>query len=277
LGKNSITLDELKEKYKTKGPELSLVFGYYRLELFLTNKFLDSNISANQVTTASFVLGIVGCLFLSTGQLFLLYLGTLFLIAWAFLDYIDGNIARAKKAVGKVGFFLDLINSHVIGIFSLVSMGIGISLLSIDQGQTMLSKIVPSSFILEPLIIALTGALAYAIKRFLKAYSLLILGENKTKAPTTNSTENNKPKKRTPIRKIGFLLRGLIEFPRSYTLIVLISLLLSKMYLWIYLVSLAFIVSSITESVPIIKRLYILTHGRTESQENLTVTTSLAD
>lgn len=277
MKKKSITLEDLKEKYKTKGFELSLILGFYRFEIFLTNTLLKSNISANQVTTISFVLGMLGCALFSSGQQFLMYLGITLIIAWAFLDYIDGNIARAKGTIGNVGFFLDLISSHVVGVFTLLSMGIAIANSSIDQGQSMLSRILPGSLLLDPLIIALAGALAYAMKRFLKAYFLLIIGDNKTETQFTHSKENSRLTRRNVLGKTYYILRGLIEFPRSYTLVVLASLLLDKLYIWVYLVSLAFILSAVAESARIMKRVYTLSREDANDREKHVVTDELAE
>lgn len=249
MSKKVVTYEDLKEKYKTKDPELSLIFGLYRLELFLTNLLLSSKISANKITTFSFTLGILGCIFFSLARQIFLYLGIILIIIWGFLDYIDGNIARAKNMTSKVGAFLDLVNSHVVGTFTLVSVGIAIHTLSFDQGQSLLSELVPRVFIVNPLILGLIGGLAYAMKRFLKAYFLLIIGENRTEVQPNNSPLTRKKL----LEKVYYIVRGVFEFHRSYTIVLLISLLLQKLYIWIYLVSIAFIVDAIKESLHIYK------------------------
>lgn len=261
LGKKVLTYEDLKEKYRTKGFELSLIFGFFRLEIFLTNLLLKSNISANQITMFSFILGILGCIFFSLAQQFLLSLGAILWIVWAFLDYIDGNIARAKKMTSNVGGFLDLVNSHVIGIFTLVSMGMALNKLSIDQGQSLLLEFIPRVFIVDPLIIGLIGGLAYAMKRFLKAYFLLIIGEHRTESQPSNWASNSVSVRKSVLGKILYIGRGLIEFPRSYTIVVAISLSLNQLYIWLYLVSIAFIMDTLKESIYITKKLIsILTH-----------------
>ena len=175
MTKTHLTLKDLRDKYKTKGFEMTVFLGFFRLELFLTNRLLKTNISANQITALGFGLGAIGCILISTSNIFLLGIGFVFLIGWAFSDYLDGNLARAKEMVSDVGFFLDLVVAHVIGVFALLSIGFAVSNLSIDQGQALVSAVLPKYLVLNPLIISFVGGVAYFLKRFLKAYFLMIV------------------------------------------------------------------------------------------------------
>lgn len=73
--------------------------------------------------------------------------------------------------------------------------------LSVDQGQSILSRFIPSFLIRDALVIGLIAALAYATKRFLKAYFSLIVGEYETKKRPSGETENRMYVKKNALTK----------------------------------------------------------------------------
>ena len=254
--KRKMTYEELVKKYDTKGSELSLILGYFRIELFLTNLLLNTNISANQVTIFSCILGVLGCIFFSLARYNFMYLGAFLFIMWAFLDYIDGNIARAKNMTSMTGRYLDLMNMHVIGIFTLVSIGIALNNLPSDQGQSLLLKLFPDFLVFDPLVISLVGGLAYAMKQFLKDhFSLYVLIPSNIKISEMTIKRNNM------MGKFYYLLSGIFDFVRLYTVLIMISLLLNKLYIYIYVFSIAYILDTIRQTIYISKKLYLFSRS----------------
>lgn len=80
----------------------------------MTWLLLHTNVTANQVTVASLVIGLSGvCLFSFTSvRIFLV--GTVLLQLWYYLDHVDGQIARYRKTVSLSGRFHDFMVHHVI-------------------------------------------------------------------------------------------------------------------------------------------------------------------
>ena len=85
---------------------------------------LHTNISANQVTLASLIIAMSGalCLFGIPKGFFLL--GAILLELWYFLDHVDGQIARYRKAASLTGRFFDFLTHHIV--HGSVFFGLGI-------------------------------------------------------------------------------------------------------------------------------------------------------
>ena len=72
--------------------------------------FLKHQISPNQITLFSFILGIFCFIFLSLGMI---YIALIFFILNRFFDGIDGTLARLKKPTDLGGFY-DIISDFLI-------------------------------------------------------------------------------------------------------------------------------------------------------------------
>ena len=89
----------------------------------ITWLFLHTPVTANQVTLASLVIGVVGviCLALPLKSMFLI--GSLLFQFWYLLDHVDGQIARYRKTACLSGRFFDFITHHLI--HGIVFFGLG--------------------------------------------------------------------------------------------------------------------------------------------------------
>ena len=85
-----------------------LTYYFYRPVSFPITKFaLEKGISANSVTWFSLFILALAVPFLLGGNIALKVTGVLFLVFWAILDTVDGNIARYNNAFTDYGHFID--------------------------------------------------------------------------------------------------------------------------------------------------------------------------
>ena len=71
---------------------------------------LKYQITPNQITSFSFILGVFCFIFLSLGMI---YIALIFFILNRFLDGVDGTLARLKKPTDLGGFY-DIISDFLI-------------------------------------------------------------------------------------------------------------------------------------------------------------------
>ena len=80
----------------------------------ITWLLLHTPVTANQVTTLSFLIGLAGiALFVLPTPIFFL-LGTILLQLWYLLDHVDGQIARYRGTASLTGRFFDFLTHHTI-------------------------------------------------------------------------------------------------------------------------------------------------------------------
>lgn len=80
----------------------------------ITWVLLHTNITANQVTLVSIVIGLFGIYLLSLPGAGMFLAGCLLLHLWYLLDHVDGQIARYRKTVSATGRFYDFVMHHLI-------------------------------------------------------------------------------------------------------------------------------------------------------------------
>lgn len=73
---------------------------------------LRLNLSANQVSVASMLLALAGCLLLLTADFRIGLVGVILLNLWIVLDCVDGNIARVKRSASPTGEFFDALSGY---------------------------------------------------------------------------------------------------------------------------------------------------------------------
>ena len=83
---------------------------------------LKHQISPNQITLFSFILGIFCFIFLSLGMI---YIALIFFILNRFFDGVDGTLARLKKPTDLGGFY-DIIFDFIT--FSLIPFGFAVAM-----------------------------------------------------------------------------------------------------------------------------------------------------
>ena len=91
----------------------------------LTPIFIYLKLSANQITLISGLVGILGAIFFSSKNNYLVLIGSLGYISYYILDYIDGNVARLKNQSSVTGKFLDTFISPLVALSMSTSIYIG--------------------------------------------------------------------------------------------------------------------------------------------------------
>lgn len=229
-------MNEILEKYNNRGadPDLSIIFGYFRLELLLSNFFLKLGVSANIITGISFILGMIGCILLSMGNYLDVILGATLLVIWAFLDYIDGNVARKTDTSSKFGGLIDNLNGHIIGVLSLVAIGFGIS----RTAKFNLTLISDLTGCVNSELVGLMAALLYLMYRLINVDCYLYIG-----LPDRKSEKLKKKK--------GFTtqISRLWRFNCLYTPITLVMAVSKMLHLWFIATTVVFIFYGIISSI----------------------------
>ena len=80
----------------------------------VTRLLLHTNVTANQVTLFSLLIGLAGAAMFSFLPRSAFLTGVLLLQFWYFLDHVDGQIARYRGTAGLTGRFFDFMTHHVI-------------------------------------------------------------------------------------------------------------------------------------------------------------------
>ena len=75
---------------------------------------LHTRVSANQVTLASIIVGLVGISLFAAQPHGLFFLGACLLQVWYLLDHVDGQLARYHKTNSLTGRFFDYMMHHLI-------------------------------------------------------------------------------------------------------------------------------------------------------------------
>lgn len=80
----------------------------------VTRLLLHTNVTANQVTLFSMLVGLAGAVAFSFLPRSAFLIGALLLQLWYFLDHVDGQIARYRGTAGLTGRFFDFLTHHII-------------------------------------------------------------------------------------------------------------------------------------------------------------------
>lgn len=103
------SIKELRVKLQTN------VLGHPILQrvpsIYLTRMFLATNITANQVSAAMIIIGVISGIVVAFGYI---WVGLALVYLSLVLDAVDGEIARYRKIFSLRGIFLDLVNHLVV-------------------------------------------------------------------------------------------------------------------------------------------------------------------
>lgn len=101
---------------------------FYRKFSIYPTKFLLSktNISANQVTVFSILVGILAGVFFSFGKSWTMLIGAVLLNGWYFIDHLDGEIAKYRRTSSLTGQYFDLMNHYIVHPIVFFGLGIGL-------------------------------------------------------------------------------------------------------------------------------------------------------
>jgi archaetidylinositol phosphate synthase len=117
----------------------------------LSDGLIKLNVSANQITVAAFLVGILAAV---SAYLNYLLLGVALLWLSGLLDVLDGTIARKTGSTSPVGTLMDILFDRV------VEIGMLLALALMDKSLAMQVAFVLSSIILSMTIFLTVGALA---------------------------------------------------------------------------------------------------------------------
>lgn len=90
----------------------------------ITWLLLHTNITANQVTLASLIIGLTGIGMFSITARSAFLIGAIFLQVWYLLDHVDGHIARYRKTACLSGRFFDFLTHHIINGVIFFALGV---------------------------------------------------------------------------------------------------------------------------------------------------------
>ncbi len=97
-----------------------------RVSIYFTKFFLIIGASANQVTSLSFLIAIIGGVFLTFANPIYWIIGALLLLLFTVLDLADGEVARYRGSASPSGAFWDAITGLAIWQYTLACMSFGI-------------------------------------------------------------------------------------------------------------------------------------------------------
>jgi len=146
---------------------------------YVTWVFLRLNISANQATYISIIIGLGSCIFLALGSYTLKLAGAFLAALYLLLDCVDGNIARYRKSASLFGKFIDASASYIISSFLFMSIGAGIFT---DPDSSVLLRH-PESFLIPFnkhifLIVGFWSALSYVLARLISLRYKTMIASN---------------------------------------------------------------------------------------------------
>jgi len=132
---NNSILENVKSAYyvnrkKDFDKQDSFISRYiYRIASFyVTVPFVKLGFSANQVTAISFIVSILGMIFLSIGEHTAVIAGSILCAFSVLLDYVDGNIARLTAKTSYFGKFIDGLVDSVVSAFMPIAVSFGLYL-----------------------------------------------------------------------------------------------------------------------------------------------------
>ena len=85
----------------------------------IANLLVNTSISANSISWFSFLLGLISCYMIISGQP---YISVIFLFLSLVFDCVDGDLSRARKKTTKRGYYLDGVLDRVIDSLLVISI-----------------------------------------------------------------------------------------------------------------------------------------------------------
>ena len=109
---------------KNRDDPLWLRFVLRPLSFPIAWMFLKLRFSANQVSYFSVLVALLGTVSMMIDNRLLIIVGALLFNAWAVLDCVDGNVARATGPESKYGPFVDALSGYVATALVILSIGV---------------------------------------------------------------------------------------------------------------------------------------------------------
>jgi phosphatidylglycerophosphate synthase len=119
------TEEQLRACSKT---ELGVIATYFnrKISIKITKYIARTNITPNEITGISFLIGALSSVLFSTGEYIYLIIGAILVQASFTLDCVDGQIARLKNLQTKFGDFLDSVSDITRNVLIVFGAAVGI-------------------------------------------------------------------------------------------------------------------------------------------------------
>ena len=122
-------IKELREKCQPR-PEIVQYwmskYVYRKISIYFTWLFLKLRFSANFVTLLSLIPGIIGFIFLSTGDKHGYLIGSFMMGLFLLIDFCDGEVARYNNDNTMTGLFIELVCHYIVNFFIYFGLTIGL-------------------------------------------------------------------------------------------------------------------------------------------------------
>ena len=246
------TIKDIKQKYLyARWSNESNFFWTYRVRrpvsYYMAWCFLRLGFSANNVTLSFLLVGIIGCLFLASGNYLYLVIGALLIELSITLDCVDGHLARLK-GTSYVGTILDFWCGKIVFVSSMFSLGIGLSkiLSPVDIHVSIIPLIKVGVFLYVGFFAALAALSIWAVR----LYWLYI-------APRTSS-EDMLPDSNLRASKKGMVVDNLFGYSGAYAPLMVVSAILGVLEVFLLLVLMVYGLFLLVLMAIVLKRAHVL-------------------
>jgi phosphatidylglycerophosphate synthase len=151
------SFQEIKTAYTQKKDwEKQFPINYFFVRPFsfyLTYLVLKVTRDPAKVAIFGFTLGVIGCFFLATSSLFLIWPGIVFIALYSLSDAVDGNIARTTQNVTLFGKYLDGLFGELIDGSYFFFLGIGLYFSWDGSSDPVISPLLQSHVQILPLFL----------------------------------------------------------------------------------------------------------------------------
>jgi phosphatidylglycerophosphate synthase len=128
-------LDQYRASLKMREVEEFFDLVFYRPLAFLFVKAIyNTELTPNQITVISMLLGVLGGVGFAIGTPTALIIAAVLLVVYDVLDCSDGQLARLKKNGTRIGRILDGVSDYVVDVSVYIGIGIGFANASDDPG-----------------------------------------------------------------------------------------------------------------------------------------------
>jgi phosphatidylglycerophosphate synthase len=137
-----VTIEEIKKRGQLSAKEhIEEERGNYpyvgyvlrKISPYFTKFFVEHNVSANQISALSILLGMVANVTFIFGDYYLMLLGCIIYNFWAIFDLVDGEIARVTNVKTAGGKYVETINEPITECGLVLCLGIGLSKMLSNQ------------------------------------------------------------------------------------------------------------------------------------------------
>jgi phosphatidylglycerophosphate synthase len=251
-----VTIKEIKQKYlEKKSYEKKYLWTYHvrrPLSYYIAWCLLRLGITANNVTLSYLLVGIMGCILLSTGNHLYFVVGALLVEFSNILDSVDGHIARFTGP-SYVGYILDDWSGEIVHVSSMFSLGIGLSKMSpVSMYISILPVIREDAFLYVGFLAALSALFAWSVRN-----------EWLSIAPRSSSSDDMEPDSALRNSKKVKLIDNLFSYSGAYAPLMVISAIFGILEIFLALVFMVYGLFLLILMGLVMRRAHLLDMGKT--------------